>query len=129
MKKITLLILAAIVTANFGCSTEVPKEAIPSDGQSVDQKGDEVEAASELGEITTKVFTNSIGTTWVIGIATLKNTGTCDLYISNVGMDIEDADGSLVDTMSLVTSTHAVISRGHLTRRIRYIVWRSDCGR
>lgn len=112
MKKITLLILAAIVTANFGCSTEVPKEAISSDGQSVDQKGDEVEAVSELGEITTKIFTNSIGTTWVIGIATLKNTGTCDLYISNVGMDIEDADGSLVDTMSLVTSTHTVISPG-----------------
>lgn len=113
MKKIALtIILAAIIAAGVGCSAETAKESTSSGGQSVEQVEQKSEAAYELGEITTKVFTNSIGTTWVIGIATVKNTGTCDLYISSVNMDIEDADGGLVDTMSLATSTPTVISPG-----------------
>ena len=113
MKKIALtIILAAIIAAGVGCSAEAAGESTSSGGQSAEQVEQKVEAAYELGEITTKVFTNSIGTTWVIGIAPVKNTGTCDLYISGVNMDIEDADGSLVDTMSLATSTPTVISPG-----------------
>lgn len=73
------------------------------------------EPASELVDVTTKVFTNSIGTTWVVGIATVKNTGNCDLYISNAGMDIETADGKLVDTMTLASATPTVISPGETT--------------
>lgn len=73
------------------------------------------EPASELVDVTTKVFTNSIGTTWVVGIATVKNTGNCDLYISNSGMDIETADGKLVDTMTLASATPTVISPGETT--------------
>ena len=113
MKKIALtIILAAIIAAGVGCSAETAGESTSSGGQSAEQVEQKAEAAYELGEITTKVFTNSIGTTWVIGIAPVKNTGTCDLYISSVNMDIEDADGSLVDTMSLATSTPTVISPG-----------------
>ena len=113
MKKIALtIILAAIIAAGVGCSAETAGESASSGGQSTEQVEQKAEAAYELGEITTKVFTNSIGTTWVIGIAPVKNTGTCDLYISGVSMDIEDADGSLVDTMSLATSTPTVISPG-----------------
>ena len=113
MKKIALtIILAAIIAAGVGCGAETVKESTSSGGQSAEQVEQKAEAAYELGEITTKVFTNSIGTTWVIGIAPVKNTGTCDLYISSVNMDIEDADGSLVDTMSLATSTPTVISPG-----------------
>lgn len=73
------------------------------------------EPASELVDVSTKVFTNSIGTTWVVGIATVKNTGNCDLYISNAGMDIETADGKLVDTMTLASETPTVISPGETT--------------
>ena len=73
------------------------------------------EPASELVDVSTKVFTNSIGTTWVVGIATVKNTGNCDLYISNAGMDIETADGKLVDTMTLASETPTVISPGEMT--------------
>ena len=80
MKKIVFtIILAAIIAAGVGCSAEAAGESTSSGGQSVEQVEQKAEAAYELGEITTKVFTNSIGTTWVIGIAPVKNTGTCDL--------------------------------------------------
>ena len=51
----------------------------------------------------------------MVGIATVKNTGNCDLYISNTGMDIETADGKLVDTMTLASATPTVISPGETT--------------
>ena len=127
MKKAIAVIILAAMLAATGCGSEPgitvgegtwtgEKETAEADeGSDETTEAAKSEPASELGDVTTKVFTNSIGTTWVVGIATVKNTGNCDLYISNAGMDIETADGKLVDTMTLASETPTVISPGETT--------------
>nr|DAE98750.1 MAG TPA: Protein of unknown function (DUF3426) [Caudoviricetes sp.] len=115
-KTITIILLAAMLAAT-GCGSE-PNITVGEGTWTEDKETTEAvksEPASELVDVSTKVFTNSIGTTWVVGIATVKNTGNCDLYISNAGMDIETADGKLVDTMTLASETPTVISPGETT--------------
>lgn len=117
MKKTIALIILAAMLAATGCGSE-PNITVGEGTWTKDKETTEAvksEPASELVDVTTKVFTNSIGTTWVVGIATVKNTGNCDLYISNAGMDIETADGKLVDTMTLASETPTVISPGETT--------------
>lgn len=115
-KTITMILLAAMLAAT-GCGSE-SNITVGEGTWTKDKETTEAvksEPASELVDVSTKVFTNSIGTTWVVGIATVKNTGNCDLYISNTGMDIETADGKLVDTMTLASETPTVISPGETT--------------
>lgn len=115
-KTITMILLAAMLAAT-GCGSE-PNITVGEGTWTEDKETTEAvksEPASELVDVSTKVFTNSIGTVWVVGIATVKNTGNCDLYISNTGMDIETADGKLVDTMTLASATPTVISPGETT--------------
>lgn len=117
MKKTIALIILAAMLAATGCGSE-PNITVGEGTWTEDKETTEAvksEPASELVDVSTKVFTNSIGTTWVVGIATVKNTGNCDLYISNAGMDIETADGKLVDTMTLASETPTVISPGETT--------------
>lgn len=113
-KTITMILLAAMLAATGCASSDITVGTGSWDGKE-GTTAEKSEAASELTDVTTKVFTNSIGTTWVVGIATVKNTGNCDLYISNAGMDIETADGKLVDTMTLASETPTVISPGETT--------------
>lgn len=115
MKKTVIAVLLLAMLAATGCaSSDITIGTGSWDGKE-GTTAEKSEAASELTDVTTKVFTNSIGTTWVVGIATVKNTGNCDLYISNSGMDIETADGKLVDTMTLASATPTVISPGETT--------------
>lgn len=113
-KTITMILLAAMLAATSCASSDITVGTGSWDGKE-GTTAEKSEAASELTDVTTKVFTNSIGTVWVVGIATVKNTGNCDLYISNSGMDIETADGKLVDTMTLASATPTVISPGETT--------------
>lgn len=112
MRKIlaTLTLIVALGMTAASCASEAGSPDSKTASGTKTAQTDEV--SYELGETTTKVFTNSIGTVWAVGIAPLKNTGSCDLYISNVSMDIEDADGGLVDTMTIASSTPTVISPG-----------------
>ena len=115
MKKTVIAVLLLAMLAATGCaSSDITVGTGSWDGKE-GTTAEKSEAASELTDVTTKVFTNSIGTVWVVGIATVKNTGNCDLYISNTGMDIETADGKLVDTMTLASATPTVISPGETT--------------
>ena len=113
-KTVTAVLLLAMLAATGCASSDITVGTGSWDGKE-GTTAEKSEAASELTDVTTKVFTNSIGTTWVVGIATVKNTGNCDLYISNAGMDIETADGKLVDTMTLASATPTVISPGETT--------------
>ena len=113
-KTVTAALLLAMLAATGCASSDITVGTGSWDGKE-GTAAEKSEAASELTDVTTKVFTNSIGTTWVVGIATVKNTGNCDLYISNSGMDIETADGKLVDTMTLASATPTVISPGETT--------------
>lgn len=115
MKKTVIAVLLLAMLAATGCaSSDITVGTGSWDGKE-GTTAEKSEAASELTDVTTKVFTNSIGTVWVVGIATVKNAGNCDLYISNSGMDIETADGKLVDTMTLASATPTVISPGETT--------------
>lgn len=49
------------------------------------------------------VYTNSIGTTWIQAVVQIQNTGSDTLYIGNASVDIENADGKLLKTLSLVS--------------------------
>ena len=113
-KTVTAVLLLAMLAATGCASSDITVGTGSWDGKE-GTTAEKSEAASELTDVTTKVFTNSIGTVWVVGIATVKNTGNCDLYISNSGMDIETADGKLVDTMTLASATPTVISPGETT--------------
>ena len=113
-KTVTAVLLLAMLAATGCASSDITAGTGSWDGKE-ETTAEKSEAASELTDVTTKVFTNSIGTVWVVGIATVKNTGNCDLYISNSGMDIETADGKLVDTMTLASATPTVISPGETT--------------
>lgn len=113
-KTVTAVLLLAMLAATGCAYSDITVGTGSWDGKE-GTTAEKSEAASELTDVTTKVFTNSIGTVWVVGIATVKNTGNCDLYISNTGMDIETADGKLVDTMTLASATPTVISPGETT--------------
>lgn len=113
-KTVTAVLLLAMLAATGCASSDITVGTGSWDGKE-GTTAEKSEAASELTDVTTKVFTNSIGTVWVVGITTVKNTGNCDLYISNSGMDIETADGKLVDTMTLASATPTVISPGETT--------------
>lgn len=66
----------------------------------------------EVGEGRAVTYTDSIGTVWVQISVPVKNTGTTDLYLDSGTMDLEDADGHLVDSKSLVPAYPDVLRPG-----------------
>lgn len=79
-----------------------------TDNQSQEQK----EASCEITYISAKAYTNSIGTPYVQVIVEIENTGTTDLYLSSGSYDLEDADGNLLASNSMVSTYPTVISPG-----------------
>ncbi len=68
--------------------------------------------AYEVGEGKVNVYKNSIGTYWAQVCVPVTNTGSCDLYLSSGTMDLEDADGHLVDSLQLVSVYPEVLQPG-----------------
>lgn len=68
--------------------------------------------AWETGEGKVLVSTDSIGSIWVQTAVPVENTGSVNLYLSSGTMDLEDADGHLVDSLSLVSVHPTVIKPG-----------------
>ena len=76
---------------------------------------DSDKSGSEEYEITysnVKTYTNSIGTTYAQVIVEIENTGTTDLYLSSGSYDLEDENGKLITSNSMVTTRPEVISPG-----------------
>ena len=59
-----------------------------------------------------KIWQSSIGSTWISAAVPVKNTGTENLYLSSGSIDIEDASGALVKTMSMVSVYPQVLLPG-----------------
>lgn len=55
---------------------------------------------------------DSYGTKWVRAWALIENTGDLPLYLESANLDIEDGDGKLVQSMSLVSAFPQVILPG-----------------
>lgn len=68
--------------------------------------------AYEVGEPQLVVYQNSIGSTWVQVAVPVKNTGGVNLFLGSGTIDLEDADGHLVDSMSLVSVYPQVLQPG-----------------
>lgn len=81
-------------------------------GDTIKTKGEKSEAEYEVGKGIVKVWTNSIGTKWISASIPVKNTGKTDLYLSSGTFDIENNDGTLEDTMSMVQVYPQVIKPG-----------------
>ena len=58
------------------------------------------------------IITNSIGTKYMMGAVTVKNTGTTNLYLSSGTFDIEDASGALIDSNRYISASPQVIAPG-----------------
>lgn len=70
------------------------------------------EEAYEITYSNVKTYTNSIGTTYAQVIVEIENTGTVDLYLSSGSYDLEDENGKLVASSSMVSTYPEVISPG-----------------
>lgn len=68
--------------------------------------------AYEITYSNVKTYTNSIGTTYAQVIVEIENTGTTDLYLSTGSYDLEDENGKLVTSNSMVSTYPDVISPG-----------------
>ena len=80
-----------------------------------DRPQDEAAASGEGYAVTytnAEIFTDSIGTIWCQVIAEIENTGDTDLYLSSVSYDLEDGNGKLIASKSLVPAYPQVISPG-----------------
>ena len=94
---------ATTVTDGKETSTEAKK----------DTKATEKEKDSyEVGEAEAIVYKDSIGTYWVQISVPVTNTGSVNLYLSSGTMDLEDADGHLVESASMVSAYPQVIKPG-----------------
>ena len=87
-----------------------------SSASNTDQKentSDSIEKAEySVGDTDLKVWKDSIGTQWVKVAAPIKNIGNVNLYLETSSIDIENADGSLADTFSMVSAFPQIIKPG-----------------
>lgn len=79
------------------------------DSESVTKKDD---TSYEITYQNVRTYTNSIGTTYAQVIVEIENTGTSDLYLSTSSYDLEDENGNLVTSNSMVSTYPDVISPG-----------------
>ena len=70
------------------------------------------EKSYEITYQNVRTYTNSIGTTYAQVIVEIENTGTTDLYLSTGSYDLEDENGKLVTSNSMVSTYPDVISPG-----------------
>lgn len=120
MKKTLKTLIAGILCFALtacGSSSSAPKESeeqkepetaaetkTEEESKEEEAKEEVKEAASwEVGEATITTWTDSIGSRWAQIICPVTNTGTKNLYLSTGTMDLEDADGHLVDSLSMVS--------------------------
>ena len=127
-KKNLVISIIAVVLAVIGLivvfakddnkkATETGNEIVTS----VDENGNVVtsvksnsnaKAQYEVGNSSAEVWTNSIGTKWIKVVVPIKNTGSENLYISPCTIDIENSEGNLEDTLSLVSAYPQVVKPG-----------------
>lgn len=70
------------------------------------------EFAYEITHQSALTYKNSIGTVWVQVILEIENTGTTDLYMNTGAYDLEDLDGKLVSSSTMLSAYPSVIAPG-----------------
>lgn len=97
------------VEANKPNNTSVSSE---NSSQSTEKEPEQQKEAYEVTYSNAITYTNSIGTTWVQSIVEIENTGSENLYLSPGSYDLEDADGNLIASQSMVSVFPDVIAPG-----------------
>ena len=98
----------------YSPTSESPEPTAESSAESTAESSAEPErdSAHEITYSNVAVYTNSIGTTWIQTIFEVTNTGTVDLYFSSGSYDLENQDGSLVASRTMVSVYPNVVSPG-----------------
>lgn len=135
VKLVCLLLMAALSASMlFGCggasenvgtgagasqpASVTTDETSGADAAEVDVPEDTTVSAAvdevmwEIGEASSVVWTDSIGTTWIQIAVPVTNTGSANLYLNSGTMDLEDETGHLLDSESLVSAYPQVIQPG-----------------
>lgn len=128
MKRFIVCILTFIFAiGTIGCSmmeennpsTSLPQQQNDSNtaqSQSVEETQTKpVETKREAYEVIYQkgtVYHNSIGTTWVQAVIQIENTGSEPLYLNSSSADLENNEGKLVKTLSLLSAYPTVLLPG-----------------
>ena len=95
--------------ASQGTNTDAPSST--NQGQNTNPAKDE-KVEYTVGETSVVVWKNSIGTNWIKVAVPVKNTGNVNLYLESSNVDVENADGSLAATLSMVSVYPQIIKPG-----------------
>lgn len=87
-------------------------EAAAEDGKKPAQETGSEGAAWEIGDGQVVIGEDSIDSVWVQVAVPVKNTGSVNLYLESGTIDLEDADGHLVESFSLVPVYPQVLKPG-----------------
>ena len=90
---------------------QAPADTTPAPDEGSNGSSDSKDGYS-IGETSVSVRTDSIGTEWVKAAVPVTNTGDADLYLETGTIDIEYSDGSLAQTLSMVSVYPQVIAPG-----------------
>ena len=69
-------------------------------------------ASYTLGDATIDTWTDSIGSKWMKIAVPITNTGTADLYLDDISVDIESSTGTLIETKSMISGYPEYIKPG-----------------
>ena len=94
-------------------STEVvSKVKQDNDDETKEEKTEAAEAEYEIGKASFSISKDSIDTKWLNVFVPIKNTGKTNLHLSPCSIDIEDNDGTILDTLSMVFAYPNLIKPG-----------------
>lgn len=92
-----------------------PNTSPAAEAETENKTEDEVsEVAYEIAYSNARTYTNSIGTIWVQVIVAIQNTGRKDLYLSSGSYDLEDENGRLIASSTMVSAYPNIISPGEI---------------
>lgn len=114
---LVLLVIAAFAFMALGSnSSDNPASQTPNSPETSNEEKNgnqsEENAEYEIGETSVSVWKSSIGTNWIKVAVPVTNTGNVNLYLETSSIDIEDSDGKLVETLSMVSVYPQVIKPG-----------------
>lgn len=121
MKKTLAFILAlAMLTVLAACSSGASSmpagtsvDGVPSPAPAeVSRALAAAEPSAQLMEENTFVYTSPVNTNKVLYVASIKNTGTVPVEITNVSIDLEDTAGSILTTSSSVNVHNSKLNPG-----------------
>lgn len=127
MKKIILIFTAFILTISLaGCGSFIPSPNKQTVATNNTESASEVNiteevttepalesaVAYEITDSSVALWKDSIGTSWVQTIVEITNTGSEPLYLGSGSYDLEDSEGKLIASQSLVSTYPNVLAPG-----------------